>query len=123
MSVAVIGLAAGIFSVGAAGQEAVAGAFTAEQAAAGWANYARSCSECHGTDLRGSSHGPELTGSGFLNNWGARTTTELVDYIRADMPPGLSSRSFQPPAIASMPNANSTRWPRGNRRSDRRGTT
>ena len=84
-----IGLAAGIFSVGAAGQEAVAGAFTAEQAAAGWANYARSCSECHGTDLRGSSHGPELTGSGFLNNWGARTTTELVDYIRADMPPGL----------------------------------
>ena len=59
------------------------------QAAAGWATYARSCSECHGTDLRGSSHGPELTGSGFLNNWGARTTAELLDYMAAEMPPGL----------------------------------
>ena len=85
----VFGLSAGAPPAGAAGQEAAAGPFTAEQAAAGWATYARSCSECHGTDLRGSSHGPELTGSGFLNNWGVRTTAELLDYIRNDMPPGL----------------------------------
>ena len=85
----VFGLSVGAPPAGAAGQEAAAGPFTAEQAAAGWATYARSCSECHGTDLRGSSHGPELTGSGFLNNWGGRTTAELLDYIRNDMPPGL----------------------------------
>ena len=86
----VLGSAVGIASIGAAaGQEVAAGGFTAEQAAAGWATYARSCSECHGTDLRGSSHGPELTGSGFLNNWGARTTAELLDYMAAEMPPGL----------------------------------
>ena len=36
-----------------------------------------------------SSHGPELTGSGFLNNWGARTTAELLHYMAAEMPPGL----------------------------------
>ena len=73
-----------------AGQEpAATGAFTADQAAAGWAAYARSCSECHGAGLRGSSHGPELRGSGFLNTWGARTTAELIDYVRTEMPPGL----------------------------------
>ena len=85
----VLGLAVGVAPTGAAAQEAAASAFTAEQAAAGWATYARSCSECHGTDLRGSSHGPELTGSGFLNNWGWRTTAELLDYLAAEMPPGL----------------------------------
>ena len=89
----VIGLAAASLTVAggaAAGQEpAAAGAFTADQAAAGWAAYARSCGECHGAGLRGSSHGPELRGAGFLSSWGARTTAELVDYLRAEMPPGL----------------------------------
>ena len=87
-----IGLAVWSASVSgavAAGQAAGPGAFTAGQAAAGRAAYAQTCSECHGTDLRGSSHGPELQGAGFLSNWGARTTDELLAYVGAEMPPGL----------------------------------
>ena len=89
----VIGLGAGSLSssgvVTAAQEPAAEGAFTADQAAAGWAAYARTCSECHGADLRGSSHGPELTGAIFMDAWGARTTRELLEYLSTDMPPGL----------------------------------
>ena len=93
VTLVVIGVAVGAVSaasVRAAAQEsAAAGAFTVEQGAAGRAAYARTCSECHGNDLRGSSHGPELVGASFRGVWGTRTTRELFEYLRTDMPPGL----------------------------------
>ena len=65
------------------------GAFTEAQAASGRTAYGRSCAECHGAALRGAVHGPELTGRGFLTNWGARNAAALYEYVRAEMPPGL----------------------------------
>ena len=65
------------------------GAFLEAQAASGRTAYGRSCASCHGATLRGAAHGPELTGRGFLNNWGSSTAAELLDYVRVEMPPGL----------------------------------
>ena len=70
-------------------QDAADGTFTADQAAAGWAVYARRCGECHGVGLMGLSHGPPLRGVDFLNGWAGRTTDELFAYVRDEMPPGL----------------------------------
>ena len=68
---------------------ASAGAFLDAQAASGRTAYGRSCAACHGATLRGAAHGPELTGRGFLSNWGSSTAAELFEYVRAEMPPGL----------------------------------
>ena len=67
-----------------------AGVFTVEQASSGAVVYARACAECHGVGLRGSSHGPELFGPGFMRAWNGRTTRELFNYLVGNMPPGLS---------------------------------
>ena len=64
------------------------GAFTAEQAAAGWTVYARQCGECHGEGLDGA-EAPPLRGVDFLNGWAGQTTDELFAYVRDEMPPGL----------------------------------
>ena len=74
--------------VAAAQQPAGGGVFSDAQAAGGRAVYAQACAECHGATLRGGAHGPELAGVGFLSVWSTRTTRELLDYIRRDMPPG-----------------------------------
>ena len=65
------------------------GAFSDTQAASGQAAYADACAECHGATLRGGAHGPELTGVDFMSVWATRTTRELFDHIKRDMPPGL----------------------------------
>jgi S-disulfanyl-L-cysteine oxidoreductase SoxD len=62
-------------------------AFTAEQAAAGRAAYARSCAGCHMPDLSGNGDIPQLSGELFLSTWRTRSTKELVDYLSATMPP------------------------------------
>ena len=64
------------------------GVFTAEQAAAGRGIYERVCAECHRNDLRGTAHGTELTGVGFMSVWGGRAARELFEYVRGEMPPG-----------------------------------
>ena len=72
----------------AAQPPAADGAFTAEQAAAGWSVYARQCGECHGAGLDGA-EAPPLRGVDFLNGWAGQTTDELFAYVRDEMPPGL----------------------------------
>ena len=74
------------FGMTAATQEP--GGFTASQAASGKVAYDRACAECHHVSLRGTAHGPELAGVGFLSVWGSRTSTELYEYVRQEMPPG-----------------------------------
>ena len=64
------------------------GVFTAAQAAAGRAAYEQVCAECHRSDLRGTAHGTELTGLGFMSVWDARPARELFEYLREEMPPG-----------------------------------
>ena len=83
---ATIGLAA-LGVAGVAQQPSADGAFTATQAATGQAAYEQHCADCHLVSLRGTAHGPELAGVGFLSAWEARTTSELFEYTRAGMPP------------------------------------
>lgn len=64
-----------------------AAAFTAEQAAAGRAAYARSCASCHMPDLSGNGDIPQLSGELFVSTWRTRSTKELIDYLAATMPP------------------------------------
>ncbi len=68
-----------------------AGAYTEEQAARGKTIYADACASCHQLSLRGSAHGSELIGASFTSKWAARTTSELLSYNSANMPPGLSA--------------------------------
>ena len=85
-------LAAGVlaaFGAPASAQEPAADSgFTASQAASGKIAYDQECADCHHVSLRGTAHGPELAGVGFLSAWGSRTSTELFEYVRQDMPPG-----------------------------------
>jgi len=85
-----VGVTVVLASVGtdaAAQGPATPGAFSAAQAEGGQAPYARSCAECHGATLRGSAHAPELAGASFMSVWGSRTTRDLFDNIRQEMPP------------------------------------
>ena len=62
--------------------------YAPEQAQAGRAAYESACAACHTSTLQGSFEAPELAGPNFLNRWGGRPVRELVDYVRATMPPG-----------------------------------
>ena len=87
-SLGAVVLALGI-AAPAGAQPAEGGAFLDAQAASGRTAYGRSCASCHGATLRGAMHGPDLTGPGFLSNWGSQTASGLYEYVRAEMPPGL----------------------------------
>jgi mono/diheme cytochrome c family protein len=75
----------------AAAQEAPVSVFTAEQATAGRAAYAKNCASCHMPDLSGDNEIPALAGSTFSATWGSKTTKALFDYISASMPYGKPS--------------------------------
>ena len=59
--------------------------YTAEQAAAGATDFARSCASCHGAALQGGA-GPALAGAGFLASWSSRTIADLDSFEHAQMP-------------------------------------
>jgi alcohol dehydrogenase (cytochrome c) len=63
----------------------------ADQRIAGQALYATQCASCHQLTLRGSAHGAQLIGQPFTGKWGARTTSDLLRYNQAAMPPGGSA--------------------------------
>jgi alcohol dehydrogenase (cytochrome c) len=71
-------------------QQRGAGPYTAGQAAAGRAAYQTNCASCHAPDLSGR-EGPQLAGTTFMNQWGDKTAAELINFMRATMPPGGSS--------------------------------
>jgi enamine deaminase RidA (YjgF/YER057c/UK114 family) len=78
-------------------QAPVASVFTAEQATAGRAAYAKHCASCHMPDLSGNTEVPPLAGAAFIDTWGARTTKQLFDYSAEAMPygaPSLSEESY-----------------------------
>jgi alcohol dehydrogenase (cytochrome c) len=61
--------------------------FTAAQAEAGAAVYARACAACHLPNLQGQTDAPQLAGPNFRSHWGYRPVGELLGYIRRTMPP------------------------------------
>jgi alcohol dehydrogenase (cytochrome c) len=65
------------------------GVFSAAQAAAGRAVYARSCAACHGARFEPAPGTPPLQGAAFLANWRGRTLGELHAKVRT-MPPGAA---------------------------------
>lgn len=77
-------------AVGLTGPALADGAFTEEQAARGQALYNLHCAGCHQMTLRGSAHGSELKGSAFNAKWGEQSSTDLLRYNLATMPPGAS---------------------------------
>jgi len=72
-------------------QAPAASVFTARQATAGKAGYARHCASCHMPDLSGNGEISALVGPTFMETWGARTTKQFFDYISAAMPYGQPS--------------------------------
>src|ERR1044071_8873682 len=72
--------------------------YSAAQATSGLATYQTNCSSCHLPDLAGRNEAPQLAGGNFMNAWGARTTADLISYMRASMPPsnrgGLSDEAY-----------------------------
>ena len=62
------------------------GPFTAAQAQAGWAAYAAGCQGCHGDNLAGSGEAAPLAGKVFVTGWRERTSKELFDTIKGEMP-------------------------------------
>jgi mono/diheme cytochrome c family protein len=87
-----IATTAGIAAVIASGavlvarQAPAAPVFTADQAGAGKAAYAKHCASCHMPDLTGNAETPALAGTPFIGTWGTRSTKELLDYMSAAMP-------------------------------------
>ena len=69
--------------------------FTAEQATAGRAAYAKHCASCHMPDLTGDTEIPPLAGKAFIDTWGTRSTKDLYDYTSEAMPYGAPSLSVE----------------------------
>jgi mono/diheme cytochrome c family protein len=65
------------------------GVFSAAQAVAGRAVYARSCAACHGANFEPAPGSPPLKGAAFLANWRGRSLGELHAKVRT-MPPGAA---------------------------------
>ena len=85
------------------------GVFTTAQADAGRTAYDATCAACHRADLGGQNESPQLAGGNFLSVWGARTTSELYDYIITSMPPntpGSMGRDATTDIVAYLLRAN-----------------
>jgi PQQ-dependent dehydrogenase (methanol/ethanol family) len=76
---------------GAAPARTVAdGVFSAAQARAGEAVYARHCAACHGVRFEPAPGSPPVVGAAFLANWRGRTLADLYTLVRTTMPPGAA---------------------------------
>ena len=82
-----------------AGRQAPAtSVFTAAQASAGKAGYAKNCASCHMPDLSGNGEISALAGPTFMETWGPRSTKQFFDYISAAMPygqPSLTTEAYE----------------------------
>ncbi len=80
-------VAAIVVACGVIGAQGPAGSYTAAQASAGRAAYQTNCASCHAPDLSGR-EGPQLAGATFISQWGDKTAGDLINFMRATMPPG-----------------------------------
>lgn len=62
------------------------GVFTAAQADRGKADFEKSCSNCHVSDLSGSVRAPALRGDRFMQNWQNGSVAALFSKMRDSMP-------------------------------------
>ena len=69
------------------GETQEAAHYTQAQAEAGETAYQVECAGCHMSDFSGAFEAPELAGANFLNIWGERGVNDLLEYVRATIPP------------------------------------
>jgi hypothetical protein len=62
------------------------GVFTAAQAERGKADFEKSCSNCHNTNLSGTVRAPAVLGERFMQNWQNGSVSALFDKLRDSMP-------------------------------------
>ena len=74
------------FAVGGTASMAGSAAVQPPQLAAGAAAYARHCAACHGGDLAGTDHAPELVGEPFWRSWEGKSARQLYGRIISTMP-------------------------------------
>ena len=90
--------AIGLWAAGVSAQSLTAGPFTAAQVEAGRVAYAGSCQSCHTDNLSGSGEAVPLAGPAFMAGYGAKTTKDLFDVVKNEMPLGapasLSDESY-----------------------------
>ena len=90
-------------------QDADAGIYTLEQAAAGRDLYLRDCAVCHGAALEGAEAGLDLAGRAFRDRWRAMSIGQFFDLTRQTMPvtnPGGLSDTDYAAIVAFMLNRN-----------------
>lgn len=77
------------------------GAFTAEQAVRGQAQYATTCARCHGAALEGGM-GASLVGMPFWNKWRDQSVADLLGYVSKNMPMGVQASALSPAVYADI---------------------
>ena len=89
---------AGVGLWASAGFGQAAGPFNAAQVAAGHNAYVANCLACHGDTMSGNGEAPPIAGKAFMAGFGDKTTKELFDVIKTEMPqnaPGsLSDQTY-----------------------------
>lgn len=74
------------------------GVYTEEQADRGKTSFDRTCSPCHGVNLRGTPGGPGLVGGDFQFSFGDKTPAEIFNFAKGNMPPeapgSLSAQTY-----------------------------
>ncbi len=76
-------------------------AYTPTQSSVGQLIYTSNCATCHLRDLSGRNEAPALSGANFMRAWGARSSTELLQYIQTSMPPA-NPGALPPEASADL---------------------
>jgi alcohol dehydrogenase (cytochrome c) len=87
---AVLAASAGAALWTSAGFGQAAGPFNAAQVDAGRNAYAANCLACHGDTMSGGGEAPPIAGQAFMTGFGGKTTGELFDIIRSEMPPNAA---------------------------------
>jgi mono/diheme cytochrome c family protein len=87
----------GSVNQGASAAQNASGVYTSAQAQRGKVHYAQHCAACHKADLSGAS-APALAGDAFRRTWEQSVVLDLLNGIRAGMPPdqpnGLSLATY-----------------------------
>jgi alcohol dehydrogenase (cytochrome c) len=102
----------GLWASSGFGQNLAAGPMNAAQVDAGRTAYAGNCLVCHGDTLSGLGEAPALAGKGFMVTFGNKTSKDLFDTIKAEMPfgaPGSLSDETYTNLIAFILHANGSR--------------
>jgi mono/diheme cytochrome c family protein len=64
------------------------GVYTAAQADRGMETFKNQCAACHGEGMQGGGGAPAAAGAEFLFSWNKKNVGELLEYLKANMPPG-----------------------------------